>query len=122
MPQDRVINWPASTRIEDVPCNVKLGRLCRDYARGIASRVRWRKGRWYIDLPGEVRSALHRLSDHPRPYERGEPRWIEVWSGGNEDGHSVYVMTRHADDITNAIAEGLAAIIARHWRGEREAT
>ena len=122
MPQDRVIHWPASTRVADVPTNVVLGPLCRDYTRGIATSVRWHRGRTIIRLPGECTAALRRVGRPARMFERGEPRTIEVSMGGADDGFRVYVTTRMADDITNAIAEGLAAIIAQHWRGEREAT
>lgn len=120
MSQDRVIHWPASTR-GMLPTPMQLGTLCRDYATGIGT-VERAGDRWHIRLPGECTAALRHLSARAgRPFEPGEPRTIEVWTGVTGDRVVVYVTTRMQDDITNAIAEGLAAIIARHWRGEREA-
>ena len=115
MAQDRIIRWPSPL---DAPPNAALGVLCEDYTRGLAPPPRWGSGRWNVTLPGEIRSALHTL-DARRVglYEPGRARCIEVW----RSDESVYVMTRSADEVTNAVAEGLAALIARHWHGEREA-
>jgi hypothetical protein len=43
-------------------------------------------------------------------------RWIEVWP----DVDVLYVMTREADTITNVVADGLAKLLARGWKGEVE--
>jgi hypothetical protein len=124
VPTDRVIHWPAQSPDEPVnvwkvPTNEALGTLCKDYARGIATSVRWSGGRWYINLPGTPSNALEQF--YPRdPSTYNVKRWIEVWCGGDEHRYTVYVMTRGQDDITNAVAEGLADIIARHWRGARD--
>ena len=113
MALDRIIRWASPL---DAPPNAALGALCEDYTRGLAPPPRWGAGRWNVTLPGEVRSALHNLGNRAGLYEPGRARCIEVW----RDDESVYVMTRSADEITNAVAEGLAALIARHWQGTRE--
>ena len=130
MSRDLVIRWPHGPTVplheqSRLPSNVALGTLCRDYTRGLAVSVRWRKGRWWIRLPGETRTALYRLAEKPRPLD-ADKRLIEVMSFGEgpvmAPGFAVYVTTRCADEVTNAVADGLAALIAQHWRGEREST
>lgn len=117
MSQDRIIRWHSSTT---APTLADIGTLCEDYTRGLAPPPHWGGGRWNIELPGEIRSALHNLDAARRAglYEPGRTRCIEVWRA--PDGADVCVMTRSADEVTNAVAEGLAALIARHWHGTRE--
>ena len=130
MSRDLVIRWSHGPTVplheqSRLPSNVALGTLCRDYTRGLAVSVRWRKGRWWIRLPGETRTALYRLAEKPRPLD-ADKRLIEVMSFGEgpvmAPGFAVYVTTRCADEVTNAVADGLAALIAQHWSGERERT
>lgn len=116
MPTDRIIRWAAPSL---APTLADLGGLCEDYTRGIAPPPYWAGGRWNVTLPGEIRSALHNLDARRAGlYEPGRARCIEVWR--SNDGESVYVITRSADEVTSAVADGLAALVARHWGGERE--
>lgn len=110
MATDRIIHWPPPAQ---APTKADLGALCHNYSAGLAVSVEWQGGRWYITLPGEAHSAI---PGREFLHERGQGRWIEVW----RDDESVYVMTRSADEITSAVAEGLAALVARQWGGTRE--
>lgn len=113
MALDRIIRWSPPAR---APSTDDLATVARAYTKGLVTSVEWQGGRWYITLPGEAHSAIGRDFLH----DPGQARWIEVWR--SDGGEEVYVMTRHADEVTNAVAEGLAALVARHWRGEREST
>jgi hypothetical protein len=125
MATDRNIHWTAPSGLNTgeqwarLPARSDLGRLCRDYTRGLAVSVRWHRDRYIVTLPGESRSALHRIAGK-RNYERGRRRCVEVWAGVVGDRYVVDVMTRSADEITSAVAEGLAALVARQWGGTRE--
>ena len=48
----------------------------------------------------------------------GAERWIEVWP--DPDCKSVDVMTRQGDDVTHAMADGLARLLALTWTGKVE--
>lgn len=43
-------------------------------------------------------------------------RFVEVW----RSERSVAITTRRADEYTSAVAEGIAAFVARRWDGKRE--
>lgn len=113
MALDRVINWKTRR-----PQRQQLERMLEDFIGG-AGTVEWNKDRWYIYLVGSCSTAIRRQSwAHTCARKRfdGEPwkRWIEVWPGER----CVDVMTRQHDEYTNAVAAGLARLIARFWKGE----
>lgn len=111
MALDRIIRFDKPNH---PPIRMELTTLLADYFQGIGT-VKWDKDRFFVSLPGKPCHALGRLAVIPR-MPPPEERWIEVWKNRT----SVDVITRGADDITNALAEGLAEIIARFWQGERE--
>lgn len=120
MALDRTIYWSVWTPSSRRPTLRALRLVCEDYVRGMGARVMFEGDRFYIALPGTQCHPLRRVADPP-PYEEPErERWIEVWKGRVGDRVIVDVMTRMADPVTNAIAEGLAGVIARWWRGTRE--
>jgi len=111
MALDRIIRFDKPFK---PPTRMELTTLLADYFQGIGG-ASWDKDRFFVTLPGRPCYALGRLAKIPFS-ELPEQRWIEVW----KDRTSVDVITRTADDITNALAEGLAEIIARFWQGARE--
>lgn len=106
MSTDRVIRWAPPVQ---APTAEALGTLACNYTRDLATSVEWHGGRWYITLPGEAHSAVGRAFLH----NPGQARWIEVW----RDDESVYVMTRHADEVTNAVAEASPLSLPATGRG-----
>lgn len=98
-----------------------IGEVIEDFFSG-AGTIVWDgdASRWFISLPGEGRWALRRVfPESPRaqaastasPLESRE-RWIEVCVTMG-DGLIVDVLTRHADDFTNALATALAKSLLR---------
>jgi hypothetical protein len=77
---------------------------------------------WVITLPGKCSSPFAGIPGsrpfHPDRYN-GEERWIEVVFQP-DDTPSVDVMTRHADEFTNGVAERLAQEFARFYGGRLE--
>lgn len=98
----------------------EVGCVCEDYFGGLA-KVVWNEDRWFCNLPGTYSPALWRIDGAPHVpmHDEVPERWVEVWLD-SEDGLALYVMTRGQDEATNALAEGLAALFARFWRGKRE--
>lgn len=134
MALDRVVRFP-----EVAPNSRELRILCTDYL-GASGMVITRDGRLFLDVPG-VNSFAHRrvglcpkahramAEESWKEYAENPPhkfynsqRWIEVFlHPADEEGPAcVYVTTRQHDEFTNAIAEGLADVLMRGWRGERE--
>lgn len=111
---DRVVRWK-----EQRPTAEQLQLLLEDFFNG-AAELRWDQDRWFCALPGKPCEPFKRLRDDvvTRDSQMGMDitRWIEVWLSDE----SVYVMTRHADRFTNALAEELANLLAWGWKGERE--
>lgn len=115
MALDRFIYWGKKR-----PTKKQLAIVLTDYLGGVGECT-WGGGRWTCTLLGRPTLALRSLyktfadvdgdmADMPRV------RWFEVfWGKGNID-----VITRQADDYTNAVAEGFTALCARHWQGRRE--
>jgi hypothetical protein len=105
---DRFVYWTdgAEPRIEDVV------RALRVYLRGIG-KVRWHgpSGRYYATLPGKPTDPAERKGFSPR-----KERWIEVFFHAD----CVDIITREADPITSAIADGFARFCVRRWQGRWE--
>ena len=114
MALDRVVRW------KDLqPTHEHIQTLIEDFF-GDAARVTWEGDRWFCVLPGSPSEPFRRLRDDVvtlgSQVGMASERWIEVWPNAN----FVYVMTRHADRYTNALAEELAQLITFGWKGERE--
>ena len=110
---DRFVNWGSER-----PSREDVGQVCEDFVKGLGS-VEWNgpQSRYYIHLAGTYSSPQTRakggLYAKPLPEAGFVDRYIEVWIG--ED--CIDIMTRHQDDVTNTIAEGLAKVFARFWKG-----
>lgn len=115
MATDRTVSWSLFARRKPTLRDVR--RVCEDYVRGTGARVWFEGDRFYIVLPGTTTHPLRRVAAPP-PYEEPErERWIEVWKGviPGEGRTIVDVMTRCQDEVTNAVARGLAEVFARYW-------
>lgn len=118
MSRDVVVRWPS--RSQGAPTADSLRAILEDYL-GPQCRVDWEVDRFMVRLG--IQSFAHRRepvvwSEAKRAAILEEPdgiRAIEVWT--DPDGLCVYVMTRHADEFTCAVADGFAGVIARAWRG-----
>lgn len=113
MALDRFVYWESER-----PTQEEVGQVCEDYVKGLGA-VEWNdpQSRFYIHLTGAYSCPQDRAKGgrfaRPAPEPGFEGRYIEVWIG--ED--CLDIMTRHQDDVTNAIAEGLAKFFARFWKG-----
>lgn len=113
MAQDRFVRWrrekPTIAKIQPV-LEDYLGKDCvvtRDGARLTAV------------LPGKPSSPFRRLPGYDNiaaTQEQREERFLEVFV----DGKYADVITRQADPLTNAVADGFAALIQRVWNGKAE--
>jgi hypothetical protein len=77
-------------------------------------------GRWDVRLSATSSRALRRLNPALEGYYAEmarEPRQFEVVY---MKGDHIDVLTRHADELTNAVAEGFALVVEQHWRGRRD--
>lgn len=107
------------------PTRQEVQYLLEDYFKGIATNVRWDSDRFFVSLPGTQTNALGRMPDAHHLYREPDgKRWIEVWLADPDPAYKnqavVDVMTRQADEVTNAMAEGVVEILARFWKGEVE--
>lgn len=92
--------------------------------RGLATRIEWGGGRFTVTLPGTVSYALRRARDVSQIYREAaeeelaaeHPRTFEVFIHDN----AIDVITRQVDDVTNAVAEGFTALMARFFGGRRD--
>jgi len=109
MALDRFVYWKG-----ELPTKEQLEKTVFDYAKGINPNEAplWLRDRWIIPLLG----APSYVSNKARADAWTDERWIEIWP----DDHCVDVITRLADDITNAIAEGLAKLLTRMFDGRYE--
>jgi len=118
MALDRFVWWKTKRR----PTRDEIGTVLRGFFKGFGARVTWNQDRYFIKLPGEITHPLNRIKGAYKQHgpEKGfEDRWIEVWP--SKDGKCLDVMTRMQDEVTNALAEGLAQLFARFWEGRRDA-
>lgn len=122
MSTDRTIHW-ISRR---APTRADVDQVLRDFFNGAATSIRWDRDRFVVIVPGKHRNALCTVSPiigsrHQRErVGKSAPlpsqRWLEVWI--DPDDGTVDVITRQADDYTCALADGIAAVLARYWEGE----
>jgi hypothetical protein len=103
------------------PGTLPVGTLIEDYLGAVAESVEWKNDRWEALLPGRTSHPLKRLEPHWSRVaafsEENRERWIEVVISDT----CIDVLTRQQDEATNAIADGLARLIARHWGGALDA-
>lgn len=95
------------------PTEKQVELVVRNYF-GDCGTVEWSHDRWIISLPGTPTWTFEGIEKDSRASTRNDERWIEVHHGDD----SVDVVTRHQDDLTNALAAGLANAFARYWNGE----
>jgi hypothetical protein len=114
MSRDRFIRW----RTRQCPTRSEVEIVCIDYLGGLG-QVAWLDHadgvpRFFLSLVGESSHPLQRIGARRTNIHRAD-RWIEVIPDGSA---SFDILTREQDAVTNAIADGLAAVFARHWDGE----
>jgi hypothetical protein len=98
------------------PTKPEVQKALEDYVSG-AGRVEWLKDRFFVYLEGKGSHPARRIAgSHPSAKEadvyRAE-RFVEVWL----DKAVVDVITRQADDYTNAVADGFVEFLTRFWDG-----
>lgn len=104
---------------DEAPTKKQIGEVLTDFLGELATSVEWKTDRWYATLVGKQSHMFQRQSERVArraEYDRGRERWIEVWLKGK----TMDVMTRQADDATNALAAEFAARCARYWNGRLE--
>lgn len=115
MSRDRFIHWRTKHR----PTQSEVELVCTDYLGGLG-HVEWRDehvdgvSRFFLSLVGEGSHPFQRIGAGRTHLHRAD-RWIEVIPDGSA---SFDVLTREQDAVTNAIADGLAAVFAKHWDGD----
>lgn len=114
---DRFVYFDAG----NVPSREDVGTLIDDYLGGVMRSKEWGGGRWTVSLVGICSFPLRRLEPEWTPSkawaaEQPRPRWLEVYIGGD----NIDVITRGQDDLVTLIADGLAMLIARYWKGRLE--
>jgi hypothetical protein len=120
MALDRFVRFPKG----EEPTYEALAAVIADYLGGTGT-VRWMsdQSRWYIYLPGRNTKALRSVNDLVRAVDVSQDermkRWIEVFHLTGDDAQTD-VMTRQHDEFTNAVARGLAYVIAHAFGGEVE--
>lgn len=117
MAYDRFITWPDNSQR---PSPEEVEKALRRYIH-LGGTVSKRDGSW-LDavLPGEPRYVFKDWADEEalkRGGNKGGERWFEVFVPTNLT--STYsIITRTADEFTNAVADGFASLVARRWDGK----
>lgn len=105
---DRFVNFKESR-----PAKAELEAILRNFLGGCGT-VEWKEDRWFLDVPGIPTSMFNDVPGARFTYQGNEKRWIEVfWGKDNVD-----VITRQADNFTNALAAELASSLARFYMAE----
>jgi hypothetical protein len=111
MAYDRFIKWNPQLPL---PEQKRIGEILHQYVSEIGI-VEWKEDRFYVSFKGKgTQPFTTKAKEVYNPYR--DERWFEVWIGEEK----ISVITREQDPITNAIAEGFAALIARYFQGKRE--
>jgi hypothetical protein len=120
MSLDRFITYGSTS-----PTVEQVGLVCEQYFGLDIAKVEWNgtQRRYYVTLAGKWSHPLRNVVElPPGSLEWGAPphdeRVIEVYVGDVAEREPIDVITRHADDFTNASADGLAAVLARGWGGQ----
>lgn len=104
-----------------VPHKEQIELILQDYLNE-AGHVTLDEGVFYAMLIGKPTLPFKRIFTPSPPYPH-EDRWFEVYLGLDKTWKGypyINVMTRQADEYTNVVAEGFAALIARFYDGKRE--
>lgn len=101
MALDRFVTWH-----KERPTQRQIETALRRFVGGAAT-IKFSESRYHVKLPGTPTYVF--ASTQPQQKER----WIEVYV--DKDGNYVDIITRSQDEFTNALAEGFADSIARHW-------
>jgi hypothetical protein len=106
------------------PTTIEVGRVISQYFGPEVATVDHvpAQRRFYVSLRGKWSSPLHGVVPlFPGDLAVGDlvggERWIEVYVA---EGEPIDVITRHADDYTNALADDLANVLGRGWGGKVE--
>ncbi len=126
MALDRFVYWK-----DERPTDEQLKMIVEDFFGGagtLGDNYMKADGRpwWIVSLPGAPSHPLRRAfglgKDMPTVTEEnderdpvGKERWIEVYVAANY----IDVMTRQMDHYTHCLAEGLANILCKAFKGER---
>ncbi len=111
-----VIHWTAKR-----PPRAEVGILLEDFFAGVGT-VMWGGGRWNVAIAGLGSPALRRMPEVSEAYAASAPvrqtyrRTIEVWT--DADGSTTEVMARFGDELTWALAKGVAETMRGWWQGE----
>lgn len=106
---------------EKQPKKEVIRKVLEDYVAGLAE-VEWIDDRWIVTLPGQPSWPFQRVGPASqsqraswRELHVSTPgRWFEVYVGE----HNIDVITRTADEVTNNVAQGFAALMARGFDGK----
>lgn len=106
MSSDRFITW-----LEKKPTRKVLGEHLSEFF-GAGFGVEWRGDRWIVSIPGSPNPTVKWGKDvRPTPYR--EERFVEVIPNKELD-----VLTRQADPLVNAIADGLVRWLCFRLQGD----
>jgi len=108
MALDRFISW-----LEKKPTKKVLGEHLSEFF-GFGLDMTWEAGRWIISIPGAP-YPLVKWGEDVRPSPFRKERFIEVIPGKRLD-----VLTRQADPLVNAIANGLVRWLCFRLQGDFE--
>ncbi len=116
MSLDRFIYWQ-----DKKPTDEQLLHVVEDFMGGVGEiDDNYQKDGhpwWIVLLPGSPSHPLSRIYPEMMQYQPppGVDRCLEVCVADD----CVDIITRQADDFTNALAEGLAEVMCRAWGGRR---
>ncbi len=105
---DYVVRWAKRK-----PTKKHILCILQDFFGGGCEQIRWDKDRWQVYLPGHSHNAFERVS--PLALTFAHPsRALEVWP--DPCRKFLYIMTRQADQYTNALAQALCELFARFYQ------
>lgn len=113
------------------PTTSQVRAFLVDYCGGAAKRIYWQHlgCRYYVTLIGAPSRATRRVRHHSRASRWMDPdlksRWIEVFAypqdlSSSKSLPNYGVITRHADEFTNDVADGIATRLACAYGGRME--
>ena len=108
MAQDRFISFEGKR-----PKKKEVESVTRHYFDEAAETIEWKGKSLIVKLIGKNSFPFADLEPDLMPNLRSDGRWIEVCTVGSLD-----IITRLQDDYTCHLADGLAEIFARYWKGE----
>ena len=117
MAQDRFVFWEDKKG----PSVEQIGCALTDFLGEFAVDVSYERSRYTAKLAGQQSNPYRRIGPEIAPgvnlgstWAEGGERWIEVFI----HEYGVDVITRMADPATCALANELAQILARRWKGK----